>query len=63
MTAGVAVAAGASDTWENPLQVAVRNKMRARVAGGRDTCRNTADLDMGEEEVHQLLADLVSANS
>lgn len=62
VAADVAATAGASDTWENPLQVAARNKMRGRVAGG-DTGRNIADLDMGEEEVHQLLADLVSAKS
>ena len=57
MCAAVADAAGPSEAkWENPLQVVARNRQRGGSSGG-----NIADLDMGEEEVHQLLADLVSA--
>ena len=52
-------AAGASEAiWENPLQVAARNKRR----GGGNSGGNIADVDMGEEEVHRLLADLVSTS-
>ena len=56
MGAAIANPAGPSEAkWENPLQVAARNKRRSGSSGG-----NIAGLDMGEEEVHQLLADLVS---
>ena len=62
-TATAAIAGASDAAWENPLQVAARNKRRASMGGAasNDIGGNVADLDMGAEEVHQLLADLVSA--
>ena len=62
--AATAIVAGTSDAaWENPLQVAARNRRRASMGGAASNGNDigNADLDMGAEEVHQLLADLVSA--
>lgn len=47
--------------WENPLQVAARNAMRASAGRGGDSEGDkVAELDIGQEEIHRLLADLVS---